>query len=454
MDAISPTKGATASLARWIAEPGDDVPTARAVTAAKHALLDWVGVTLAGAREPLTGHLTKDALDNGESGTCVLVGQRYKVSPAFAALINGAASHALDYDDVNMRMRGHPSVTILPALFAIAQNRVISGARFLDAFIAGTEAACIVGEMMGSEHYERGFHTTATVGTIAAASAVARMLELSESQSANAIGLAATQAAGLQASFGTMAKPLHAGKAAMNGLLAARLAAHGFTGSSTALEGSQGLGVTQSATFAERAIRADTSDPFGIEQNVYKYHAACYYTHSAIECALSLKQQHAFSPDRIKAVTVYLSPNQLKVCDITSPSTGLEVKFSIRHLVAMALLGVETGQPDVYTQELAANAALGHLRGRVTTAPFPFERRTASKVAIELDTGDVLEENRDVGVPMSDLDQQERSLRSKFISLSAPLAGEDATQDLAVAISRLDQRENMQGFFSKLVLLA
>ena len=270
MDGIQPTDGATRDLARWIANPQADPPTPRAITAAKHALLDWTGVVIAGAAEPLTQILIKDALQNGEAGDCPVIGTVYRTSPAFAAMINGASSHALDYDDVNTRMRGHPSVAIIPALLSAAHRRTISGKAFLDAFIAGTEAACITGEMLGAEHYERGFHATATVGTIAAAAGVARLLRLSQDQTAYALGLAATQAAGLQTSFGTMAKPLHAGKAAMNGLLSARLASMGFTASTSALEGVQGLGATQSTSFQPLPVRPDLSVPFGIEQNVYK----------------------------------------------------------------------------------------------------------------------------------------------------------------------------------------
>ena len=446
MERAVQTEGATAELARWIADPAADPPTARAVVAAKHALLDWMGVTLAGAREPLTRVLIGDALQNGETGTSVLVGNTATVSPAFAALINGAASHALDYDDVNMRMRGHPSVTILPALFAAANGRNASGAALLDAFIAGTEAACITGEMMGAEHYERGFHTTATVGTIAAAAGVARLLGLTTEQITHAIGLAATQAAGLQTSFGTMAKPLHAGKAAMNGLLSARLAASGFTASKTALEGVQGMGATQSATFQPLPVRPDRSAPFGIEENVYKYHAACYYTHSAIECALALQATHSVASQAIEALTVYLSPAQLKVCDIPNPATGLEVKFSIRHLVAMALLRHGTSSPDDYTDDLATDDAICAFRSRVRTEPHPFDRRTASKIQIKLTSGDVLEHQTDVGLPASDLDEQERRLTAKFNGLAAPLIGADRAGALASAVLAYDAQPHAMAF--------
>ncbi len=446
MDGTRPTEGVTRDLARWIADPRADPPTPRAITAAKHALLDWTGVAIAGAAEPLTKILIGDALQNGEAGACPVVGTAHRTSPAFAAMINGAASHALDYDDVNTLMRGHPSVAVIPALLSAAHGRAISGRAFLEAFIAGTEAACIVGEMLGAEHYERGFHTTATVGTIAAAAGVARLMELSPDQAAHALGLAATQAAGLQTSFGTMAKPLHAGKAAMNGLLSARLASMGFTASTSALEGGQGFGATQSVSFRPLPVRPDVSAPFGIERNVYKYHAACYYTHSAIECALALKDRAP--PTEIKQVTIRLSSTPLQVCDNAAPTTGLEVKFSIRHLVAMALMGYETARADLYTAELAKDPALTALRTRIQAQPHEFDHRMASDIRVALTSGEVLEHACNVGIPAADLEDQRHTLTEKFHLLCSQRRATRPAQDIAEAIDGFDDLKTLDGFFS------
>ena len=450
MDAVSQARGATAELAHWLAAPEADQPSERALQAAAHAVLDWTAVAVAGSREPLVRILVEDALANGDTGSCGLVCSKVKTSPAFAALINGAASHALDYDDVNMRMRGHPTVTIMPALLAAAHGRMVSGKALFNALIAGTEAACIVGEMIGSDHYQRGFHTTATVGTIAAAAAVARLLNLSEKQIECALGLAATQASGLQAMFGTMAKPLHAGKAAMNGLLAARWAGAGFTAGDAVLEGDKGFGATQSGAFQALGVRRDRSLPYGIEQNVYKYHAACYYTHSAIEAASALLAENEIEATEIVGVVVALSPNELTVCDIPGPQTGLEMKFSIRHLVAMALLGRDTGRTEAYSTQEAQDDAVSELRSWVTTQPHDFERRTASRVTISLANGDRFERMVDVGIPADDLDVQERKLIDKFCSLCAPAIGSEATSALIETVLRLGEAEDLDAFLRSL----
>ena len=212
----------TQAIAAWTAGVDSGEFGERPVRWAKHALLDWLGVTLAGTRDPLVDILVSDAIAEGETGSARLIGREECVTPSFAAMINGAASHALDFDDVNKRLHGHPTVPVVPALLAVAEQKTISGRAFIDAFIVGYEVECLIGEMMGLDHYDHGWHATATLGTFGAAAGCARLLGLDADKTAMALGIAATQAAGLKSMFGTMCKPLHAGKAAMNGLMADR----------------------------------------------------------------------------------------------------------------------------------------------------------------------------------------------------------------------------------------
>ncbi len=182
-----------------------------------------------------------------------------RLPPLAAALVNGSASHALDFDDVNMAMPGHPSVAILPGLLALAEERGASGAEILAAFVAGYELQCRLGRTIAPGHYDGlGFHATATVGSFGAAAACAHLLGLDAAATATALGIAATQAAGLKSMFGTMCKPLHAGKAASNGLLAAKLASRGFTSRADALECAQGFARTHSADFVPERAFTDT----------------------------------------------------------------------------------------------------------------------------------------------------------------------------------------------------
>ena len=199
----------TQDIGRWVAEFDASDLNITPIRWAKHALLDWLGVTLAGAQDPLVDILTSDALESGEEGQASLIGRNAQTTATFAAMINGAASHALDYDDVNKRLHGHPTVPVVPALLAMAQQNGTSGRNILESFIVGYEVECLIGEMMGLAHYDHGWHATATVGTFGSAAGVARLLGLNAEQATMALGIAGTQAAGLKSMFGTMCKPLH-----------------------------------------------------------------------------------------------------------------------------------------------------------------------------------------------------------------------------------------------------
>ena len=237
-------------------------------TLARQCLLDWLAVALAGSREELSGILAEQAIEDGGRPAASLIGRSEKISAHQAALVNGAASHALDYDDVNMAMSGHPTVPIVPALLALAEDRGASGADFISAFVAGYETECRIGALVLPDHYARGFHATATIGSFGSAAACAHLLGLDAETTATALGIAATQAAGLKSMFGTMCKPLHAGKAAQNGLLAAMLAARGFSSRTDALECAQGFAATQSSDFRPERALADPPGSYHLRGNL------------------------------------------------------------------------------------------------------------------------------------------------------------------------------------------
>lgn len=418
--------GATADIATWITRT-DDPATSSALRAAGHAILDWAGVTVAAADDPLTNLLIKEALEESGTGQSKVVGRAERLSPGAAARVMGAASHALDFDDINKRMRGHPSVAILPALLAAGEGDVA------DAFVTATEVACALGEMLGAAHYEHGFHTTSTVGIVAASAAVCRLRGADHDTTARALSLAATQASGLRAMFGTMAKPLHAGLAAERGLRAAQWAMAGMTAPTDGIEHPQGFGPVLSAAFAAQPIRAQPAAPFAIEENVFKHHAACYYTHSAMEAAHILGK--GLKVQDIMGVTIGLQEPLLTVCDIAAPKTGLEVKFSVRHLVAMALLGRDTTDPRAFTDELAGDPEIAALRSRIVSQHFETTNRMESFVRIERRQAPPLEMRCDVSAPVQDLDAQEAALVAKFARLAGPLLGDQTDAVAQVLLS-------------------
>ncbi len=433
----------TRDLAAWISgTPSDAIPE-RAWQAAAHAVLDWTGVTIAGADEPLVDILVADALDEGGAGRIPLIGRNEHLPASAAALINGAASHALDYDDINKRLTGHPTVAILPAVLAVAAERNLSGAAVLDALTIGTEIVCTLGEMMGHGHYTRGYHITATAGCVAAAAASARAMGLDAGQTAAALAISASLASGVKANFGTMVKPLHAGRAAESGLRAARWAARGFTANPAALEADQGFGPAFCPDFRPQPARPDPSAPWAIEGNVYKYHAACYFTHSAIEAAAEIRMDHALEPRSIEAIAIRAPAQHQLVCDITEPQTGLEVKFSIRHLVAMALTDIALDDPEVFSGETAVRDDLAALRRRTVFEPVEHNSLMAADVCVRTRDGRDLTAFADVSTPATDLDAQEQRLRAKFLGLTIQRLGQERAEMLANLILSLRQESDV-----------
>ncbi len=332
---------------------------------ARQCVLDCLGCTIAGAGDPLVGMLLDEMAEAGGAAQASVVGHRVRLPALAAALVNGAAGHALDYDDVNIAMPGHPSVAVLPGLLALAELNGSSGRELLTAFVAGYETTCRIGAALSPGHYGLGFHATATVGAFGAAAACARLIGLDAEQTATALGIAGTQAAGLKSEFGTMCKPFHAGRAAQNGLLAARLAARGFSSRTDLIECVQGFAATHGPDFSPAAALAEPAHGFHILANLFKYHAACYFTHAPIECARELRHEHGLTPDKIAGITLRIDASTDRVCNIPAPVDGLQSKFSLRQTVAMALAGVDTASLGAYGDKTARDPALVRLRERI-----------------------------------------------------------------------------------------
>jgi len=423
----------------------DSFPSA-AVALSKHCLLDWLGVTLAGSGEPAATILRREAELQSGAGACTVVGTQSRLGPFWAALANGTASHALDFDDVVAAMAGHPTVPVVPALLAIAESEPggepNAGARFISAFIAGFEAECRIGRLIAPSHYSRGFHVTSTVGTFGATAACAHWLGLSVPQWQTAFGLAGTQAAGLKCMFGTMTKPFHAGRAAASGVLAARLAANGFTAHTEVLETDQGFIATQSDGANEAAL-ADLGRSFGIEGVLFKYHAACYLTHAGIEALLELRSAHALTPQRIAAVRLRVHPGHLKVCNIERPRTGLAAKFSLRFTAAMALASGRTDQ-QAFTDAIVCDPVLCRLADQVSVIPVSTLANTyQSEVEVVLSDGSVLHALGDASRPAAgaELAQQWTRLTAKFAALAEPVVGAARAARVLACVANL---ENLQ----------
>jgi 2-methylcitrate dehydratase PrpD len=405
---------------------------------ARQCVLDYYGVALAGADDPLVAILLDEVSDAGGAAQAGVIGHGARLPVLAAALVNGAIGHALDYDDVNLAMPGHPSVAILPGLLALAEQRRSSGRDVIAAFVAGYETCCRVGMAMRPGHYGRGFHATGTVGAFGAAAACAHLLGLDAEATAQALGIAGTQASGLKSQFGTMCKPFHAGKASQNGLLAARLAARGFSSRPDFLECEQGFALTHGPDFHPEKALAEPPGGFYLHANLFKYHAACYMTHAPIECGRDLRDRQGVRPDDIARVTLSVHRGSSRICNIPAPTDGLQAKFSLRQTVAMALSGVDTASLGAYSVATATDPALTALRERVE---FDFRDdlpEAGAELAVTLSDGRVVRASHDSGIAMSDIGRQGERLAAKFDALAEPVLGAARARELREVISGLD----------------
>jgi 2-methylcitrate dehydratase PrpD len=368
---VSQAAGLTEKLAEQAAAYSYRSLPVDAATVAKHCLLDFLGVTLPGAQEPLTEILRAEAYAEGGAPQASLIGSDQQVTASQAALINGSASHALDYDDVQMHLSGHPTVPVAPAILALAEQHRLSGEQLIAAFVAGVETECRIGAAVSPSHYQRGWHATATIGTFGAAAAAANALGLDAAQTAMALGIAGTQAAGLKSMFGTMCKPFHAGRAAASGLMAARLAARGFTSRPNVLEIEQGFGETQSDALRAEAALAEPQGGSHIRNTLFKYHAACYLTHSSLEAAPRI---HISDPD-LAAAMAGVDLDEIAITSaaklVTEPAP--DAAFRLEEVAGVAVVpqraeGRKCGRCWMVLPDIGSNRAHPDICGRCADA--------------------------------------------------------------------------------------
>lgn len=328
----------TEMLGRWIAAVQYSQIPAQIAECAKRAIADTVGVALAACEEDVSRLVIETVKD--EPGPCSIWGTWVKTTARNAALANGTMAHAHDLDDNNMSMVGHASAPVVPAVLALADETNASGADIVLAYIVGVEAEGKLGLAVTYEHNGRGWHTTSTLGTLGAAAASAKLLKLDAAAAQNALGIAVSLASGVRQNFGTMTKPLHAGIAAQNGVLAARLAAKGLNASANAIEGHEGffdLFTDPQMMKCEQAIK-DLGKTFELLQNVPKIHASCSLVHTAIDIVQAGLQSGEIQTDDIARVKCGVSYHALNLMRYGAPRDHLEARFSIPYCIAAALI--------------------------------------------------------------------------------------------------------------------
>lgn len=433
------TAGITGSLARDVEERYRSSAPDRVGRIARQCLLDWIGCAAAARDEPAF-QLLLQTLSIGDGGQFPVIGQGQRLSLGASVLANGTAGHALDFDDVHPDM-GHPSVPVIPVALVLGYHLKVNGSALERAIVTGIETECRIAEWLGPSHYDMGWHSTATFGTFGAAATACQLLGLDREKTRMAFGIAASRAAGLKSMFGTMTKPFQTGHAAQAGLYAALLAANGFTANNAALETPQGFAATHSPNWNER--RAALPDPGGsyLDGIIFKYHAACFLTHSVIEATVHLAQTHALKAEDVQHISILVDPMHLSVCNIEKPVTGLELKFSLRAAVGLALLGVNTADITVYHDEQATREDLQRLMTRMEVRPLG--KRTHSTVYITTRDGLEYSHSVDSEAVESDLDRQQERLERKFRALTVPILGEERTERLIAACLGLPEQKDL-----------
>ena len=349
----------------------DTLPEA-AVGWARIGILDTVGVTLAGAPEPCARIAARVLA--AAPGPALIFGTRAGAAAPDAALINGTAAHALDFDDCSNTLGGHPSAPMLPALFALAEGRAVSGADLIAAYVAGYETETRIARAVNFHHYEKGWHPTATLGSFGAAAACAHLLGLAPAEIATALAIVASFASGIKANFGTMTKPLHVGHCARNGLTAALLAAEGFTANPDVFDHGQGFFrvFNGAGNFDRDAVLRDWADPLDILRPglAIKQYPCCGSTHPAIDAALALRAAHGLAAERIAHVVSWTHPRRLAHTDRPHPSSALDAKFSVQYCLARALAEGQVVLSHFMGDAWAA-PAIRDLMERIEAAPHP-----------------------------------------------------------------------------------
>jgi 2-methylcitrate dehydratase PrpD len=422
-----------------------------AVHWAKVGILDTVGVTIAGAHESATRIVL--GVSGSASGPSLVFGHARRIGALDAALVNGTASHALDFDDCNNTLGGHPSVPILPALFALADEVPASGRDFIAAYVAGFETECKLSMVVNFHQYMKGWHPTTTIGVFGSAAACAHLLKLSVEQTATALSIAASLAAGVKSNFGTMTKPLHVGHCARSGLFAALLARDGFTAGDKAFEHKQGYFEVFNGAGnydASKAIPA-WANPLDITRPgiAIKSYPCCGSTHPAIDCMLELAEKHNLKPEQVARIDSWTHTRRLEHTNRPDPQSDLDAKFSVQYTLARALkdrtVKLEHFEGTNW-QDPATRAILPKIHvAPYTTAQFPADNHFGAEVKVTLTDGRVLTAKTDQALGRSvDKPLPADMLKTKFDNCAARALSSDNVARLYAAIQEFEHAKDVR----------
>ena len=433
-DAVTATKTLCGHLAA--AQFGDLTPAA--LHQARRGVLDWIGCALAGSGHRTITTLLDVLQETSGRPQATVLGRKLKLGLLDAPLANGQMGHVLDYDDTHMGgVVLHTSSPVLAALFSLAERKPVSGADLILAYAVGFEAGVRSGRTAPG-HHKGGWHLTGTLGSIAAGVAGGKLLKLDTQKLTYAMGIAATQAAGMQQNRGTMCKSFHAGKAASNGVLAALLAERGFDSTQEIIEGKRGFSRIYSDTAAPEQLTAGLNDGWLIESNGHKPYACGVVLHPLIDAVVAIRNRDGIDPADVSEINLWVNPLVLSITGVIDPSTGLQSKFSTLHSAAVALVDGTAGIAQ-YSDAKATDPVIAALRKKVRPVAVDSLRKDEAHAEIVASSArhsvHIAHASGTADNPMSDA-----AIEAKFLANATPVIGAECAGRAAALVWSLEKQ--------------
>lgn len=415
----------------------EDVP-ADVIHESKRALLNFIGCAIGGSREPAVDTAIGALLPYSGQPSARLLARRERFDPLHAALINGITGHVFEYDDTTPMNYIHPTPPVASALLSYASANQVGGRDFLHAFVMGFEVESRVGNAVYPAHYNAGWHITATAGVFGAAAATGKLLGLANQQMVWALGLAATQAAGLREMFGSMAKSFHAGRAAQNGYASAVLAKSGFTAGEQAIEGPRGFAAVQASQYDLSKITAGLGEDFQIRYNTYKPYPCGIVVHPTIDGCIDLHHRYRPAAESIQAVRVRVAPLVLDLCNKRDIRQGLDSKYSIYHSAAVGLVRGKAGLQE-FSDDAANDPAIRRVREKVTAVADASVTEDQSGIEVSLVDGQTISQFVEQSLGNIHRPLSDRQLEEKFRDQAVAYLSSGQVDEVIKLCWRLEQ---------------
>ncbi|HXD72483.1 MAG TPA: MmgE/PrpD family protein [Vicinamibacterales bacterium] len=429
---------ATRALAEWlVSQRFEDIPQDVRHEALR-SIVNIVGCAIGGSTHPAMDITLRALGQFSGPATAQPLARRERVDPLLASLLNGISSHVYDYDDTTPGNYSHPSSPVASALFAYASANPVSGRDFVHAFILGFEAESRIGNAVYPAHYDAGWHITGTAGVFGAATAIGRLIGLDTQQMVWALGLAATQAAGLREMFGSMGKALHPGRSAQNGYAAALLAREGFTAGEHSLEGPRGFAAVTAAKYDLSKITSRLGDDWDLRVNTYKPFPCGIVNHPTIDGCIQLRDEHHVAPEQIAAVRLRVAPLVMDLCNQQNITKGLQGKFSVYHGAAVGLVRGKAGLQE-YSDETVNDPPVKRVREHATATGDPSVTEDQAYIEVELTDGRRLTKFVEASLGNLKRPLSDRQLDAKFRDQAVLALSSAQVDDVLGLCWKLDQ---------------